>query len=497
MKKIYNVTKLTAFLFLVGYLMGMDLTALGVFLNGPQFVNYFGRPSPIEQGLLMGANPLGGLIGSVVYVNLSKSKGRINLFQISSSIWFAGAVLGAAVTEIWMIALARLIKGITIGMLSILVTSYITELFPSHIRGRTLAFVQVGYTSSILSMHFFCVAFDLIKNQLSFRLAWGLECIPAMAVYLITFWIPESPLFLLTSGNYERAEFEYNSMARRYNKNRTEHDTKAKEMSNFEMAEHYGCTERPLTYPELTKRKSCGPLLMGCLLQTMVQCTGINIILYYITYICEMVGLTEEVKLLVSSIPYFINAVLSCFPLWYLDKVSRKGVTVLGSATLACIMISISIIMATTGHEVDPINGNKALVWIVPKLPGLFVLALCFLFVGIFSLTIACVPWMYTNELLPPTSKPNGLPVCMAVGWIMNFTITMSGPLLMENLLWGIYLFFGAITIVLSFTVLILFPDTKENLAKSSIMERDLKEPISVIEEPKLTINEALFSDSS
>lgn len=210
-----------------------------------------------------------------------------------------------------------------------------------------------------------------------------------------------------------------------------------------------------------------------------------------------MVGLTQEVKLLVSSIPYFINAVLSFFPLWYLDKISRKAITVMGSSFLACIMVTISIVMAITGHEVDPINGNKALVWIVPKIPGIFVLTLCFLFVGIFSLTIACVPWMYTSELLPPKSKPNGLPICMAVGWIMNFTITMCGPLLMEHLLWGIYLFFGAITIVLSFTVLILFPDTKDVALKSNVMESDLKEPNSTLEKPKPSISEALFPNST
>ncbi|KAL3229825.1 MFS, Sugar transporter [Nakaseomyces bracarensis] len=478
MKKTYNVNKLAIFLFLVGCLMGMDLTALGVFLNGPQFLNAFGRPTPIEQGLLMGANPLGGLIGSIFYVNLSKTKGRINLFQISSLIWFVGAVVGTVVAQIWMIALARLIKGVTIGMLSILVTSYISELFPSQIRGRTLAFVQVGYTFSILSMHFLCVACDLIKSQLSFRLAWGLECLPAIIVYAITYWIPESPFYLIISGNYEQAEFEYNSMARRYNKNCNENDTQTKELNNFEIVEHYGCTEQPLTYMELLKKNSRNYVFMGCLLQIMVQCTGINIILYYITYICEMVGLTQEVKLLVSSIPYFINAILSCCPLWYLDRVPRKSMTILGSTTLSVAMISISIIMVTTGKKVDPIHGNKALIWIVPRVPGIFVLVLCFLFVGVFSLTIACIPWIYTNELLPARSKPNGFPICMATGWIMNFTITMTCPLLMENLQWGIYLFFGGVTLILSSVIMIFFPETKEVITSQSHKTvNDLKEP--------------------
>lgn len=466
MHKVDSIPKLTAFVFLVGYLMGMDLSSLGVFLNGDEFLSYFGTPTPIEQGLLMGANPLGGLIGSIFYVSLAKNCARLYSFRLSTIIWLIGCFIGIFVLEIWMIAVARFLKGITIGMLSIHITNYINEVFPSNIRGRTLAFVQVGYTFSIFSMHYYCVGLNTFKSHYAFRLAWGLEFIPAVAVIIATFWIPESPVYLLRNTIPQ--------ISQKIDVMKVKHDSDSENdpadiSDNIDDIFEFECTSRILCIREILKLKTRNRLLMGTILQVLVQFTGINVILYYITYICEMAGLKEKTKLLVSAVPYFINAVLSCFPLLYLDVVPRKLMTVIGSALLSTIMIAIAILMSTTGHEIEPIKGNKSLIWIVPKVPGLFILCLCFLFVGIYALSIACVPWIYTCELLPVSARAKGLPICMAIGWLMNFCITMTGPLLMQYLKWGVYLLFGSITLLLAFSVLLLFPETMIEKDRNSI----------------------------
>lgn len=88
----------------------------------------------------------------------------------------------------------------------------------------------------------------------------------------------------------------------------------------------------------------------------------------------------------------------------------------------------------TTGHEVPPIKGNPSAVWTVDTLPGILITIACFAFVTTFSLTVAGAGMVYTAEMIPQETKTIGMGVAMTVGWIVNFLMSTSGPLLLATL---------------------------------------------------------------
>jgi hypothetical protein len=114
----------------------------------------------------------------------------------------------------------------------------------------------------------------------------------------------------------------------------------------------------------------------------------------------------------------------------------------------------------TAGHEVPPINGNPSAVWTVEHIPGIAVSITCFAFVITFSLTVAGAGMVYTAEMIPQETKPVGMGIAMTVGWIVNFLMSTSGPLLLATLKHFTFLLF-AIFCLLSYLLSSLFVETK------------------------------------
>lgn len=462
----YSVIKISGIVALCGFIMGMDVSSLAIFLGKPHFNEYFNHPTPLEQGLVTSASPLGGLIGCPLYGMLVGKHGRVALFRAGSVLWIMGSVIGVCVIQLWMVILSRWVKGLAAGLFSILLAAYIGEIMPKNRKGKTMAFVQLAYSLSILIVYYMCIGLNFLESHMAFRLAWGFEMIPAIFLLILSIWLPESPEWLTLHGQYSKAEEIQNNLARVYNKRCKTH--KVQLLNKLELACVYGDRSDGFSYKDLLRKECWRQTLMGSTLQLLVQFSGINILMYYIIFICDMIGLEGRVRFFSASIPYIINVSLSLLPIVFLDYVRRKDITLAGAFPLSVIMLSIGVIMAVNGHRVEPINGNKSLVWSVDRGAGPVVLGLCFLFVAIFALTLSSGPWIYTNEILPTRAKPKGLAVCMSVGWLSNFILTLIGPIMMAYLKWGTFILLGGVTLGLGIIILIFFPDTKD-LTKEEI----------------------------
>lgn len=462
----YSVIKISGIVALCGFIMGMDVSSLAIFLGKTHFNEYFNHPTPLEQGLVTSASPLGGLIGCPLYGMLVGKYGRVALFRTGSVLWIMGSIIGVCVIQLWMVIFSRWVKGLAVGLFSILLAAYISEIMPKNRKGKTMAFVQLAYSLSILTVYYMCIGLNILESHMSFRLAWGLEMIPAIILLILTIWLPESPEWLTLHGQYSKAEEIQNNLARVYNKHCKTH--KVQFLNKLELACVYGDRSDGFSYKDLLSKECRRQTLMGSSLQLLVQFSGINILMYYIIFICDMIGLEGTIRFISASIPYVINVSLSLLPIAFLDYVRRKDVTLAGAFPLSVIMLSIGVIMAVNGHRVEPINGNESLVWSIDRSAGPVVLGLCYLFVAIFALTLSSCPWIYTNEILPTRAKPKGFAVCMSIGWLANFILTLVGPIMMAYLKWGTFILLGGVTLGLGIIIFIFFPDTKD-LTKEEI----------------------------
>lgn len=456
----YDAAKITGIMVLFGFIMGMDIPSLSMFLGKDHFNLYFNNPGPIMQGLATGASPMGGLFGCLLYNSVSRQLGRVTLFRASSLLWVQGSIVGLLSYRLWMVVFSRWIKGIAIGLCSIVVAAYITEVIPKHRKGRTMALVQFSFSLAMLSVYYMCIGVDFLGSPLAFRVAWGLEMVPALATLVFTMWLPETPEWLILTGNYVKAEATQNGLAKHFNDRSTTH--KMTLYNKLEMACLYEVKSEGIGYKDLLSNGYWRQVLMGSTLQLLVQFSGISILMYYTIFICDMVGLRGTVRAVTASMPYIINVPLGLLPVFIMDHVKRKDLTLAGAFPLGLIMMALGVIMATNGRDVAPINGNETIVWSLNERAGPFVLGLSFLFVAVFAVTLSITPWVYTNEILPAKAKHKGLAACMLVGWAANFLLTLLGPLMLSSIKWGTFILLGSTTLIIALCILFLFPDTKE-----------------------------------
>lgn len=447
----------------------MDVTSLAVFLDKPYFNQYFHHPGPLLQGALSGAHPLGGLTGCLVYSLLCDKCGRIGLLRIGSLFWLIGSIVAVGSVNTAMVVASRWIKGTNVGIFSILITAYCSEVISHQHKGRTMGYIQFSCSFAVLLTFCTCLLLNHYwQEELTFRLAWSLETLPSLFFLLGSLWLPESPTWLTIAGRYEQAQEVQNHLAMEHNRASGDKTPRMELLEKLDLAAALDDASDGFTYIDLFRPRYLRFTAMAATLQLLVQFSGIGVLMYYAVYICEMVGLQSSVRSTAAAIPYAINVLLMLLPPLFLDRLRRKHVTLAGGYPLALIMISLSLIMFLQGQRAqEPLGGNDALTWTVNPQGAPYVLSLCYLFVSVFSLTLGAAPWIYTCEILPTRARSKGLAICMAVGWAANCTLTLAAPWLLARLQWAIFLLLGSLTITISAVISTCFPDAPDGKSAS------------------------------
>lgn len=82
---------------------------------------------------------------------------------------------------------------------------------------------------------------------------------------------------------------------------------------------------------------------------------------------------------------------------------------------------SIAGTMATYGVPVAEVNGNPNLRILINGAPGKAVIALSYIFTGIYGLTWAPVGWIYASEVFPLKHRAKGVGLAAATNWVSLF----------------------------------------------------------------------------
>jgi len=123
----------------------------------------------------------------------------------------------------------------------------------------------------------------------------------------------------------------------------------------------------------------------------------------------RMAGLTGNTTLYSSAIQYVIFLVTTGIILPYIDRVGRRTLLLIGAVCSLILHFTIAGVMATQGHGVDSVEGNANLKWEVTGASGKAVIAMSYIFVGIYGFTWAPVGWIYCSEVFPLKYRAKGV----------------------------------------------------------------------------------------
>lgn len=200
-----------------GLLFGYDWVVIGG--AKPFYEVFFGiTHNPEQQGLAMSIALAGCLIGAMTSGKLADRLGRKPLLILAAVVFLLSAYATGTFNSYEMFLIARLVGGVGIGIASGLSPMYIAEVSPAHIRGKLVSLNQLTIVLGILAAQ---IANYLIADPMpagmttppldSWNCQWGWrwmfwgEAFPAAAFLLLTFFIPESPRWLVMNGRRDKA----------------------------------------------------------------------------------------------------------------------------------------------------------------------------------------------------------------------------------------------------------------------------------------------------
>ncbi|KAG1694397.1 hypothetical protein DVH05_021477 [Phytophthora capsici] len=106
--------------------------------------------SKLEWTLAVNAWIFGGMIGSLLCGHFSDLWGRNKLLFVNCIFMIVGAVVEAAVLNVWAFSAGRLIAGIASGTATGTLGAYTNELTPPHMRNIQGLGLQISVTTGIL-----------------------------------------------------------------------------------------------------------------------------------------------------------------------------------------------------------------------------------------------------------------------------------------------------------------------------------------------------------
>ncbi|KAK3306208.1 general substrate transporter [Chaetomium strumarium] len=471
-RTIGNLYFIAAIAVIGGALFGFDISSMSAIISTQPYLCQFNQrgidaegrclgPTDSTQGGITAAMPGGSLLGALLSGYLSDKVGRKGTIQIGSVFWIIGSIIACASVNIPMLVVGRLINGFSVGICSAQVPVYISELAPPTIRGRLVSCQQWAITWGILIMYFICYGCSFIDGTAAFRLPWGLQMIPAVMLALGLFSLPESPRWLLKKGWEANA---LNVLTLVHGKGNPDSPFVRQELVEIHAAINEERDNADASWRELIAPGMINRTAIGVFTQIWSQLTGMNVMMYYITYVFTMANLANSGAhgvLLPSGIQFVVNVAMTVPALLWMDRWGRRP-TLLTGSTLMCTMLAINAaLFAVYSRPARPGEfTSTAESMAISGAPAKAVIAATYMFVASFASTWGPVSWTYPPELFPLRVRGKAVAVATAANWTFNFALAYFVPPAFANITWRVYVVFAVFCAAMTVHVFMLFPET-------------------------------------
>ena len=212
-----------------------------------------------------------------------------------------------------------------------------------------------------------------------------------------------------------------------------------------------------LVEPRIFKR-----VILGVSIQMWSQLCGMNVMMYYIVYIMESVGIGNA--LLASSVQYILNTALTLPAILYLDKFGRRPALIFGfgfGSIFLYISGALQAVYGSPNPKTDP--QLDAISWVIQdnNAVGKGIIAMSYLFVCCFATTIGPVSWAYPAEIFPSKVRAKAVSLATASNWIWNAALAFGVPPLLYSINWKMYMIFGTFNAAGCIHMFLTAPETK------------------------------------
>ena len=365
-----------------GLLFGYDWVVIGG--AKPFYELYFGiADSPLMQGVAMTMALVGCLVGAMVEGAAADKYGRKPLLTVSAVLFTVSAIATGLFNDFTLFNIARFIGGIGIGVASALAPMYIAEVSPAEIRGRMVSLNQMTIVLGILGaqiVNMLLARDTAVAESQAWNVEWGwrwmfwAETAPAALFLLMSFFIPESPVYLaLKQGKTD------------------------------------GSLKREAGLGELFQHKYGKVLLLGLVVAVFQQWCGTNVIFNYAQEIFVGAGFDVDGMFINIVITGIANVVFTFVALYTIEKWGRRTLMLIGAGGLGLIYLTLGTcyFMGMT---------------------GMLMVALVVAAISVYAMTLGPVTWTLLAEIFPHRVRGIAMATCTFALWVGCCTLTFSFP---------------------------------------------------------------------
>ncbi|KAL1929611.1 hypothetical protein VTP01DRAFT_1749, partial [Rhizomucor pusillus] len=460
---------LCSFMSLGGLLFGYELGILTGVYSMDSFqtqVDVQNKSTALTSSLMAGA-----FVGALASGPLANFIGRRGIVCFGLVLFLLGGILQTGADEIGKIYAGRAVSGLCVGMLSMAVPLYHSEIAPKHLRGRLISIQQFAITLGICVAAWVDYGFSEVASSASWRIPFGLPLTVALVYLIGSLLIPRSPRFLIDK-HMDGEALHVLSLVR--GDGTSDHPQVLMEYIEIKQSILFEEKFKPKHYWTLFRK---GPdnnrkrLLLGMGVQIFQQLTMINALLLYAPALYQAAGIRgRQSVLLANGINSIVNLVFTIPPIIFIDRWGRRPIMIIGSIICCISVIIMTIISAITGladtisiiHNVEKSQSAAAqgAATGADSKDAIVFLVMMYVFIASFACTWGPIGWIYPTELYSQDVRAQALGITTAANWLFNFGVTQLTPIMFNNIQWKAFVVYDCFLFVMPFIVYRYFPET-------------------------------------
>ena len=365
-----------------GLLFGYDWVVIGG--AKPFYELFFGiGDSPIMQGVAMSTALVGCLIGAMVAGSVADKWGRKPLLMLAAVLFTVSAIGTGLFNDFTLFNIARFVGGMGIGVASALSPMYIAEVSPTEIRGRMVSLNQMTIVLGILAaqvVNMLLARDTSVAESQAWNVAWGwrwmfwAETLPAALFLVMSFFIPESPVYLQLKAAKDSQQ-----------------------------------KERDAGLRELFQNKYSRILLLGLVIAVFQQWCGTNVIFNYAQEIFVGAGFDVDGMFINIVITGIANVIFTIIALYTIEKWGRRTLILIGAGGLGLIYLTLGTCYFF-------------------QVKGMMMVVLVVAAISTYAMTLGPVTWTLLAEIFPHRVRGIAMATCTFALWVGCCTLTFSFP---------------------------------------------------------------------
>lgn len=437
-----------------GFLFGFDVAVINGAIGSVSGADTGFALASWQTGLVVSIVSLGAAVGAAIAGGIANRIGRVKVMVTAAVLFAISALMSGLSFSFEALTWWRLLGGLGVGISAVIAPAYIAEIAPADKRGRLGTLQQLAIAFGIFGA--FITNFIMVKVTGSAdAVAWfGLhtwrwmfisELIPALLYGFFVLSLPESPRYLVSIGEEDRAEKIIASVG-------SDSDPKGRIAEiRSSLSGH-----RPKFADLRDDKYGLRPVVWIALaFAFLIQMAGINNVLLYATDLWTTVGFAGNLSVFIPVLTSVIGIVMTLIGMAVIDRIGRRPLLLWGAVGMFVSML-VAAITFTQGTTTDTGALNLTGAWAFIALVSVHLVYI------IFCGTWGVVLWVFLGEIFPNQIRTAGLGLATAGNWIGGTLITFLFPVTKEYIgLSGTYFSYAVVGAILIWLVVKHIPETK------------------------------------